>query len=91
MKQSWVVATSVFGLLAGIAAGTASIGAGEVDQDRRGVRSAEVLLGAAEDRLPSNTPADWVTYADHVLVLTPTHETAVIELPSETGGGLIRT
>jgi hypothetical protein len=37
-----------------------------------------VILGEAADHLPSTTAEDWVTYADHVVVVS-----AVAELPSE--------
>src|SRR5262245_37644388 len=35
-----------------------------------------VAVVHGDDRLPSTTAADWVTYADHVLVVTPLSETA---------------
>src|SRR5262245_24866599 len=36
-----------------------------------------VALGMAEDHLPNATAEDWVTYADHVVVVTPTKEIVV--------------
>ena len=47
--------------------------------------------GASSDRLPSTTAEDWVTYADHVLVVTPTDEEEVPPAEDEVqrGEGLI--
>jgi hypothetical protein len=40
-----------------------------------------VAVVDGDDRLPSTTAADWVTYADHVVVVTPQSETS--STPSE--------
>ncbi|MBF8188531.1 hypothetical protein ITP53_22950 [Nonomuraea sp. K274] len=51
----------------------------------------EVVVAHGDDRLPSTTAADWVTYADHVVVVTAVSEQrlppAQIEL--ERGEGLV--
>lgn len=89
MKRSWVIGTSVLGLVCGGAAGAISYADGGSGVVQSGAGSRGVNLGAAEDRLPSTTAADWVTYADHVLVVTPSEEAAVTESSSDTGGGLV--
>ncbi|MCG5435159.1 hypothetical protein [Micromonospora foliorum] len=50
-----------------------------------------IILGDAVDNLPSQTASDWVTYADHVVVVTATSETVTPPTPTEIarGEGLI--
>ncbi len=67
MKKSLIAAGCVLGLACGATAATALYVADDDD----------VKLGMGEDRLPSTTAADWVTYADHVLVVTPTSERTI--------------
>jgi hypothetical protein len=42
--------------------------------DAQGVPEPEVMLGHGSDRLPSVTATDWVTYADHVIVVEAVSE-----------------
>jgi hypothetical protein len=51
----------------------------------------EVLLGDGSDHLPSVTAADWVTYADHVVVVEAVSETVIdpSEQELERGEGII--
>ena len=50
-----------------------------------------VLIGHTSDHLPNASAADWVTYADHVVVVTPVaeREIAPTALEIERGEGLI--
>jgi hypothetical protein len=50
-----------------------------------------VLIADGDDRLPSGTAADWVTYADHVVVVSVTSERAMQPTRTELsrGEGLI--
>jgi hypothetical protein len=48
--------------------------AGPTDQ---GASEPEVMLGHGSDHLPSLTATDWVTYADHVIVVDAVSETAL--------------
>jgi len=51
----------------------------------------QVVLGDGDDRLPSATATDWVTYADHVVIVSATSERALPPSRTETerGEGLI--
>ncbi|GAA3692062.1 hypothetical protein GCM10022224_067150 [Nonomuraea antimicrobica] len=51
----------------------------------------EVVMAHADDRLPSITAADWVTYADHVVVVNAVSEQRLppAQIEIERGEGLI--
>jgi len=51
----------------------------------------QVVLGDGDDRLPSATATDWVTYADHVVIVSATSERALppSRTEMERGEGLI--
>jgi len=71
---------------------TAGIIAAAFAADHDGERGGETInVGEGQDRFPNLTVQDWVTYADHVVVVTPTAEKE--ELPAESelerGEGLI--
>lgn len=40
-----------------------------------GLGTPAVIVGDAQDAYPTATAGDWVTYADHVFIVTPTHVT----------------
>ncbi len=73
---------------AGVALGMAGGATGAVSYYASS--SHEIKLGMAEDHLPNTTAQDWVTYADHVLVVTPTSDQAIEPDESDsTNAGLI--
>ncbi|MFB6670056.1 hypothetical protein [Streptomyces parvus] len=45
------------------------------------------IRGEGKDRMPSRTAEDWVTYADHVVIATPTKESEVAPGQSEVNRG----
>jgi hypothetical protein len=51
----------------------------------------EVLIASGDDRLPNRTAADWVTYADHVVLVTVTreHEMPPSQTEIERGEGIV--
>lgn len=80
-----VTAVAVAGI--GLAAhGSAAQGSADTTSARP-----SVLIADGDDRLPSGTAADWVTYADHVVVVNVTSERAMQPTRTETerGEGLI--
>ena len=46
-----------------------------------------VVYGSASDSLPNTTPSDWVTYADHVVVVTPTKDVLLKSPPEDLARG----
>ncbi|RZU15117.1 hypothetical protein [Streptomyces sp. BK239] len=65
-------------------AGGSSAAAG----NRQGQASGDgVIVGHASDRLPSTTAQDWVTYADHVVVVSAVSEREIAPSRSETERG----
>ncbi|MFL1382363.1 MULTISPECIES: hypothetical protein [unclassified Nocardiopsis] len=71
---------------AGVAAFAVGMGLGE-----RGPAEQDVLLVHGVDHLPSETASDWVTYADHVVVVSVAAEKEIppTELEIARGEGLI--
>jgi hypothetical protein len=55
----------------------AALAAPAADPDRTAAASEEVLLGEGTDNLPSVTASDWVTYADHVIVVEAVSEASI--------------
>jgi len=51
--------------------------------DTQGAPEPEVMLGQGSDHLPSLTATDWVTYADHVIVVEAVSEAALAPTPEE--------
>lgn len=84
-------------IAAGLGAATvavAGIGFGVAASGSTGTPAAarpSVLLADGDDRLPSGTAADWVTYADHVVVVKVTSERTLPPNRTETerGEGMI--
>ncbi|MFG3340918.1 hypothetical protein [Glycomyces sp. NPDC048151] len=74
-----IAAASVTGIV------IASIAAPAGGSDPQGVAEAqpEVMLGDGSDHLPSLTAADWVTYADHVVVVEAVEEQAIAPTAEE--------
>jgi hypothetical protein len=60
----------------GIAVAALAAPAADPD-DRPAAASQEVLLGEGADNLPSITASDWVTYADHVIVVEAVSEEVI--------------
>jgi hypothetical protein len=72
--------------------GISARGAATADSPSTATANApQVLLADGDDRLPSGTAADWVTYADHVVVVSVTGEQALQPTRTELdrGEGLI--
>jgi hypothetical protein len=61
-------------VVAGVVATAVFSGGGTQAQARPAQQPRQVVMGSAEDHLPSTTAADWVTYADHVVVVAATSE-----------------
>lgn len=83
----WAVAAAA---VLALVAGTAVLAPWADDSDQ--VPGLTVLAtDGGSDRLPSTTATDWVTYADHVVVVTPVEQTEVPPAQSELdrGEGLI--
>ena len=68
-----IAAASVTGII------VAAFAAPAADPNVQGTAesSSEVMLGEGSDHLPSITAADWVTYADHVIVVEAVSEQAI--------------
>jgi len=67
-----IAAATVTGII------VAAIAAPAADPDTQGTAaSQEVLLGQGSDHLPSVSATDWVTYADHVIVVEAVAEQAI--------------
>jgi hypothetical protein len=69
-----IAAASVTGII------VAAIAAPAADPDTQGAAAEprpEVMLGQGSDHLPSVTATDWVTYADHVIVVEAVEEQAI--------------
>ncbi|WBB59940.1 hypothetical protein O7599_31060 [Streptomyces sp. WMMC500] len=83
--KAWAAAAAMVTLLAG-APFAASWAAGN---DRGGDSGGadEVVVAHASDRLPNRTASDWVTYADHVVVVTATAERELPADPEEVEAG----
>lgn len=78
--------------IAGIAVAAALAAAGTVTATGvAGTQERQVVLAHGDDRLPSTTAADWVTYADHVVVVTAAAEQSIAPTRTEVerGEGLI--
>ncbi|NUQ89769.1 MAG: hypothetical protein HOQ43_15075 [Glycomyces artemisiae] len=85
------IAAAVGAVAAASAAGIAVAAMAAPAADRTAPEPEEVLLAQGSDHLPSVTAADWVTYADHVIVVEAVSE-EVIEPDAEAldrGEGLI--
>jgi hypothetical protein len=68
-----IAAASVTGIIVAALAAPAADPAAQVALDPQ----SDVLLGNGSDHLPSVTAADWVTYADHVIVVEAVAEQAL--------------
>ncbi|WP_433167089.1 hypothetical protein [Kribbella sp. CA-247076] len=77
------------GIAATTVAGISLAAAGSTDAPAAAQRA--VVLADGDDRLPSGSATDWVTYADHVVVVNATSETALppTRTEIERGEGLI--
>ncbi|MFB9661298.1 hypothetical protein ACFQS3_01110 [Glycomyces mayteni] len=64
-------------IAAASATGVAVAALGAPAEDRAAPETEEVLLAQGSDHLPSITAADWVTYADHVIVVEAVAEEAI--------------
>ncbi|MFJ4011090.1 hypothetical protein [Streptomyces sp. NPDC090026] len=61
------------------------------DQTKKAAATQGVLLAEGSDRLPNQTAEDWVTYADHVVIVSATSEQEVApdQVEIDRGEGLI--
>lgn len=87
MRRSTFVAAGIGGALL-VAAGIGVASFGSTDH---AAASPAVVIAQGDDRLPSTTASDWVTYADHVVVVTAGPEQAgrPTQTEVERGEGLI--
>ncbi|MGH3384356.1 MAG: hypothetical protein ACRDO1_07250 [Nocardioidaceae bacterium] len=65
--------------LAAVATAVATVGAGaavgtSLGDNTAPTREQAIVIAHGSDRLPNQTASDWVTYADHVVVVTPRSE-----------------
>jgi hypothetical protein len=79
-----IAATAVAGIGYATAGSTDQTAAGSADTT---TAQPAVVLGHGDDRLPSATAADWVTYADYVVVVSATSERALPPARTETERG----
>lgn len=77
------------------AATAALVAAGLIAHDPGATRESTsdngIVIAHGSDRLPSTTASDWITYADHVVAVTPLTESEIAPDPEEIqrGEGLI--
>lgn len=82
-------------VLAGACAATLAVAAGVTHaalvSDRAAPSAAAISVGHAADHLPNATAVDWVSYADHVVLVSPVAEEVVPPTATEVerGEGLI--
>lgn len=85
-RTTWITATVA------LVAVSAGVTTALLPEQSAGSRGAEAItVGHGADRLPSTTASDWVTYADHVLVVSPVKEAEIAPSATELerGEGLI--
>ncbi|MGP3938400.1 hypothetical protein [Streptomyces sp. 6N106] len=75
---------ALLGTAAAVALGT---GLAVSDRDEATARTEDVIVGQGADHLPNRTASDWVTYADHVLVVSATSEKEVAPTQQEVERG----
>jgi hypothetical protein len=74
-----IAAASVTGIIVAALAAPAA----DPDAQVTAESPSEVMLGQGSDHLPSITATDWVTYADHVIVVEAVSEQAISPTPEE--------
>ncbi|WP_433515948.1 hypothetical protein ACQP2T_10425 [Nonomuraea sp. CA-143628] len=86
MKRLTYIATGI-----GLAAALTVAGVATVNAADRAPAPRQVVMADGDDRLPSITATDWVTYADHVVVVSATSEETIppAQIEIERGEGLI--
>jgi hypothetical protein len=82
-RRAWAAVAATAAVVSGALLVSSAVAGGE--------RAGEIVIAHGSDRLPNHTASDWVTYADHVVVVTATAEK---ELPAneeevEVGQGYI--
>ncbi|MET9246167.1 hypothetical protein [Nonomuraea sp. NPDC003709] len=86
MKRFAYIATGIGAAAALAVAGVATVNAADGAPAPR-----RIVMAEGDDRLPSITATDWVTYADHVVVVNATSEQTIppAQIEIERGEGLI--
>lgn len=70
----WMKRLGIIAISATFASSLVSCGQFGTSDQADSSGSNKVVLGSGADRLPNQTPRDWVTYADHVVVVTVVDE-----------------
>ncbi|MCG0288031.1 hypothetical protein [Streptomyces sp. PSAA01] len=75
---------ALLGTAAALAVGT---GLAVSDRDEATARTEDVIVGQGADHLPNRSASDWVTYADHVVVVSATGEKEIAPTQQEVERG----
>ncbi|MFJ9109915.1 hypothetical protein [Streptomyces sp. NPDC102283] len=90
MKRTLRIAAVAGAVAIVVAAGLTTHESDPVRAGRSG-KGHDIVIANGNDRLPNTTASDWITYADHVVAVTPVAESEIPPTPEEVerGEGMI--